>query len=615
MHINALALHRVWWLKFFFLVFLIGCQWALLQAQEADSTGAINLDSVMVRAQRTPSRLDHSGRSIDIVTQAQLDALPVNSLVEALNYAAGLEIRARGPMGVQADPRMRGGRFNQVLVLLNGVRMNDPQTGHHQLNLPIDLIDVERIEIIRGPASRVYGPNAFSGAINIITKKPADSLHVDAAARYGRHNSYRLAASAEKAVGRSRHRISASRLSHEGYRPITYQQQNNLLYQGQWQDGLRLTAGWNERDFGANSFYTTRFPDQREKTGSLFGALQWQGENTWHPRVQGYVRRHEDRFALRIDPDTRQVNRHTTYAYGLESNVHRSWAGGTTAIGLDLRREDIASSNLGDHQNEQLNAYVEHAIWFGARLKTVAGALLHLNSEQRPSLHPGLDLLWKASSHWRFFGSVNQALRNPTYTERFYEDAANVGNPGLRAEKSATAELGGRYQGNGQHWQGAIFRRWGRDIIDWNRPSKDAVWQATNLAKLNFLGVEAQWQSVRPFGLEWLSQLRMNGTAMEAERAVGARESRSALSHLNYQASGLAAFRLAKPLSLSVSAWWHMPESRAAYAVANARLSYRWHSIVLEAQLENIANKRYEAYPGVVMPGRWWWTGLRYQFQ
>ena len=566
----------------------------------------------MVTAQRSPSRLDQSGRSVDVITQAQLQAMPVNSLVEALNYAAGVEIRSRGPMGIQADPRIRGGRFNQVLVLLNGIRMNDPQTGHHQLNLPLDLVDVQRIEIIRGPAARVYGPNAFSGAINIITRQPEDSLEVSANARYGSHQAYRLAALAGGALGSTRHRISASRMAHDGYRPITDQQQNNVLYQGKPGERWRVLAGWNERDFGANSFYSTRFPDQRERTETLFGGIQWQGDSAWRPQVQAYIRRHDDRFALRIDPQNRQVNQHTTYAYGLEGRVHQSWAGGLTALGMDLRRTAIESSNLGNHANHQANGYIEHAIWWMDRFKTVGGALLHLHEEQTPSIHPGLDMVWMASPAWRVLGSINRALRNPTYTERFYEDPANVGNPDLESETAWSGEVGVRRRQAGGMIQLALFRRWGRNIIDWNRADSRAAWRATNLAELDFWGVEGQWQAVRPFGWSWLSQLRLNATAMDAQRSIGNRMSRSALSHLSYQASSLAAFAIGPQLRATLSGVWRQPQERAGYALAHLRLSYRWRGFTLEGQVQNLADKRYEAYPGVRMPGRWLWTGLRY---
>jgi iron complex outermembrane receptor protein len=581
----------------------------------ASDTRSVQLDSLTVSAQRIPTRLDRAGRSVSIIERAELEQLPVNSLQEALSYAAGVEIRQRGPFGAQGDTRVRGGSFNQVLVLLNGIRMNDPQTGHHQLNLPIALIDVERIEIIRGPAARAYGPNAFSGAINIVTRAPADSLRVEAELSAGSHQAFRHGIGIAWQTGETRHRLATQGIAHDGYRPGTEYEQNNFMYQGRaGRQNLRWLAGYNQRDFGANRFYSTSFPNQNEETEAVFGALQWRGRGNWSPQGQGYVRRHQDRFAIEIVGDT-LVNRHTTWAYGLEGQVQRSWTAGITSVGLDLRREAIASTNLDTLHNYQLNSYLEHQLWLNERVKLVGGALVHWHSEFGASLHPGLDAVWLAGRRWRLYASVNRSLRHPTYTERNYQSPANLGNPSLESEEALAFELGGRYLKGNLHGQAAVFYRRADDIIDWHRREDEETFGAVNLATLNTLGFEKAITLEAPSEARWWRRLRINFTALEVERQLRSEnvESQYALSHLDYQANAslVAGYR---SLELSPSLQWRAPHQRSDYTLAAARLTYRWRELVGSVIVENLADRQYEAYPEVPMPGRWWWVRLETGF-
>ena len=122
-----------------------------------------------------PVNLSETGMHYTIITAKDIKHLPVQNVNELLAYVSGVDIRQRGPMGTQADIGIRGSTFDQVLVMVDGVRMSDPQTGHHQMNLPVPLQMIERIEIIRGTAARRYGLNALGGVVNVITKKTSDT--------------------------------------------------------------------------------------------------------------------------------------------------------------------------------------------------------------------------------------------------------------------------------------------------------------------------------------------------------------------------------------------------------------------------------------------------------
>jgi iron complex outermembrane receptor protein len=155
------------------LILLYPCFMMAAVAQNNDKdTTIIELSDVIITENRMQTPFSESARSMYVITKSQLASLPVQSVAEALTYVPGVDIRQRGPMGIQTDIGIRGGTFDQTLILINGVKVSDPQTGHHSFNLPLNLDNIERIEVLKGQGARIYGQNAFNGAINIITKVP-----------------------------------------------------------------------------------------------------------------------------------------------------------------------------------------------------------------------------------------------------------------------------------------------------------------------------------------------------------------------------------------------------------------------------------------------------------
>jgi iron complex outermembrane receptor protein len=133
-------------------------------------TTSTKLAEVIVQENRIQIPFSKLNRNMTIVDKLQLETTPARSLPEILAFVPGLDIRQRGVTGVQADIGIRGGSFEQTLMLLNGIKLTDPQTGHHLMNIPVPLIEIDRVEVLKGPASRIFGQNAYAGAINVITQ-------------------------------------------------------------------------------------------------------------------------------------------------------------------------------------------------------------------------------------------------------------------------------------------------------------------------------------------------------------------------------------------------------------------------------------------------------------
>ena len=234
----------------------------------------LTLEEVSVIGQRTPSVYDQVARKITVITKEEISSSPVSTIQDLLEYITSIDVRQRNVHGVQADVQIRGGSFDQVMILLNGVNISDHQTGHFNLDLPITLSSVERIEILHGSGSRIYGANAHKGVINIITAKNLSNVTAEVSAgQYGLLNSS-LAGNLSK--GKFYNGLNVSRNVSDGFTSNTDYKLRNIFYQGgaylkpldvSWQTGLSNKA------FGANNFYSPRFPEQFEETGTMYGSL------------------------------------------------------------------------------------------------------------------------------------------------------------------------------------------------------------------------------------------------------------------------------------------------------------------------------------------------------
>ncbi len=232
----------------------------------------VELDEVVVTAGRSPVGAQQAARQVTIISRTDIERAPAQSLSDLLRFLPSADIRQRGPLGAQADISIRGGTYDQTLILLNGINVSDPQTGHHHLNLPVDPEGIRRIEFLKGSAARIFGPNAFSGVINVITGSPREN-HLHLAASAGAFGLLKASGNISLETGKITHFISSGYTTSDGYTHNTDFSGTSLFYQaegavkkGNWS----FQSGMNSRKFGANSFYSLKYPEQYEATGTLF---------------------------------------------------------------------------------------------------------------------------------------------------------------------------------------------------------------------------------------------------------------------------------------------------------------------------------------------------------
>lgn len=474
----------------------------------------VDMDEVVVNAVAKKNVYSELSRIVITVNKDDIDKQAIHSVQDLLEQVLGADVRARGALGVQADVSLRGGTFDQVLILLNGVNITDPQTGHHNLDIPLDIESVDRIEILQGPGTRIYGPNAFSGAINIITgERKGTGATVGATA--GEHGYFSGYASARWAKQKFKNFVSVAHSRSDGYIANTDFNTRSIFYQGQLSSPLgysSLQLGFSDKGFGANSFYTPKYPDQYERTKAWFAAITHTatvGKIDLEPQI--YWRRHQDRFELfRENPPSW----YTTHNYHLTDVVGGKMMGSfrtnisRTSVGAELRYEHIYSNVLGTLMADTINVpgesngfftrqkgrrnvdfNLEQTFYFKKFI--VSGGVMALwNSDFGWDKTLGIDASYSLDPHYRLYGSVNQSMRLPTFTDLYYSGPQNIGNPDLRPEHALSYEVGVKASYSRLALQLSLIRREGRDIIDWIKDSTDSKYKTRNLTKVNTNGFE-----------------------------------------------------------------------------------------------------------------------------
>jgi len=308
----------------------------------------IRLDEVVIHSNRIQTGFDEKSANVIVILPKDISNAPAVSITDVLRYHAGMDIRQRGANGVQTDPGIRGSTFDQVLILVNGIKMSDPQSGHHAMNLPIDINNVERIEIIKGPAARIYGQNAFAGAINFITKTP-DKNALTLQLTGGDFELWGGKIGGAYKGEKVSHYASVSRDQSGGYKYNTDYSINNYFYQSKIEVGkgsFSFMGGLTDRKFGANGFYSSEnFRDQYEEVQTSLIALSYdpQSDGVWSVKPRVYWRRNKDDYVFIRSNPAYYENVHTGQTIGAEVNATHEGKLGSTGLGVDVNRIDLES--------------------------------------------------------------------------------------------------------------------------------------------------------------------------------------------------------------------------------------------------------------------------------
>jgi iron complex outermembrane receptor protein len=627
----------------------------------AQTVKEVQLNEVQSTAARFSLPTANVARTIQIITADDIRKSAVKTIDDALELALGVDVRSRGPFGVQSDISTAGGSFEQTLILVNGIPMTDPQTGHHMMNLPITLDQIDHIEVVQGGASRVFGAKAFTGAINIITKKVEDnSAAVQIAG--GEYGYYNVQGSASVKLNSTGLMMSAQKAASDGY--ITNTDFDNRNYSAQWSGKVKsisfnVMGGINHKAFGAQNFYTSAFPTQFEETQSRMASasLAYDKEKL-SVRAAGYYRRHFDRFELYREGDDwyKRVgnlfimgtdtapswytghNYHRTDVQGGNLNIAYRLKSHLISIGGDMRHEEVLSNVLGENlsstvqaagepvyakytkgtSRDEMNLYVEDQITYN-RWMVSAGLMTAITSDYGTRLFPGADLSFKWFSNVRLYANVNTAVRYPTFTDLYYNRGGAVGSKDLKPETSLNYEGGFRYFNGPLSAQVAVFRREAKSLIDWIRVNGETTTKAANITEVNFTGVNASFLvdfKKMPSTNFVFTSLRINYSYVVADTASNNFESNYVLDYLKHKLSVIATQELAGSWTLNWTVNYQDREggyvktgasnetAYPAFYTLDGRVKKSTRFADVYVDVNNIFNAKYEDLGNIEQPGR-----------
>ncbi len=639
---------------------------AKTKAQQKDSTSIedrVDLKEVVITAERTPALLTQTAKLVTVLSADDLGRRPFASIDQALRASGSADVRQRGGLGVQSDISIRGGNYEQTLVLLNGVNFNDPQTGHFNLNLPIDFTSIQRIEILHGSAARTFGPNAMSGVVNMIIF-PEKGNYAKLSATAGDYGFYNSSAVVNLKLGKTLNYLSLNRSASQGYIKNTDFWSNNAYYTGVWQPKfgkLSYQAGVNFRDFGANSFYSPKYPNQFESNKTYLGSLKFVSNTKIKVSPTIYFRQNSDRFELFRGYENAsswysQHNYHKTSTLGASLNSWYDWALGKTSLGGEYRKEGIVSSVLGEtlstpveidgehtkdgnvakyikgHVREVYSLFFDHSQNY-KKISYSIGVMANYNTDlKKMNYFPGVDFSYSFIKNWRLYGSANSSMRMPTYTDLYYASATLIGNTALKPEEAISYEAGFKFFYESLHGNITAFKREGKNLIDWIKYPTDTKWRSENLTNIDFQGVEinmtanpAKWCKK----LSFINSISGSYAFLESSKTNQDFLSFYVLDQLKGKFVGVIDFAIWKKIGWSVQGSYFdrygsyqayengLPTTMVEfkpYWIVDSRLYWKSNNLNIYAEISNALDQKIVDVANVPQPGRWFKAGVSYRF-
>ena len=554
-----------------------------------------------------PLSLDEVDRDLLILPLHQQE-LMFNTLVDLLKLDPSVDLQERAPNGIQADVSIRGGSFGQTLVLVDGLRMNDAQSGHHDMDIPIPLDAIDRVEILKGAGSTQYGSDAIGGVINVITEPPA-GLEIRLRTAVGNDGINQQRVSLGDSFGNLSEQLTFARDFSSGF--TTDRDYRNLDFGSI----THLTSAWGtsnlilaylDHPFGADQFYGP-YPSWEDTKTWLAGFQEMIGADT---EVDFAYRRHSDLFVLFRDNPEIYTNHHADQSWQAAFRRHQQIKRNVTAsYGVEGLHESIVSTNLGSHARSRGSAYgalnFRALRRFSLSLAVREEVYRTWSAEFTPTLAGGYWL----SSHWKLRASASRGFRVPTYTDLYYQDPANLGNPSLRPERAWSYESGLEWTPISQvRADVTVFERRLRDGIDYYRASPSDPWQALNIDSLNFTGVESSLhiglghRQTLDLRYQWL---------LGVEDTVPIGETKYTF---NYPTdSAVVAWQgTVKNLAIRTRLGVVNRRGQSPYALWDVSTAYTRGRVHPFLQLANLTNTGYQEIQGVPMPGRVVMGGLEW---
>ncbi|MCO5236186.1 MAG: TonB-dependent receptor [Chitinophagaceae bacterium] len=621
----------------------------------AASAQEIELDPITVTATLSQKRASETGRNITIIKGERIQNLPVHSLDELLRYIPGVEIQMRGPMGSQSDIVLRGGTFQQVLVILDGLRLNDPNTGHFNSYIPIAPSEIERIEILKGASSAVHGTDAVGGVINIISKSFAarqneEETHITAnlsAGEYGLLNT-----DAGFFFSKNKLNLGGGLLSNNAtgvpqrgasgfFHNTTASLSANYHFNSKWNMAWR--TAYDKRSFSAQNYYTSSLSDTAtEAITSLWNQLRigYETEKQSITLDAGYKRMQDDFVYNSATAPNKNLSQVLQMLLLYQNRVS---ANTTLVGGLNYQQRYIRSNDRGNHSLFMLSPFVSASLQYLPGLTVHPSLQLALFENLPAELVPQLDLSYKVSS-WQLRGSVGKTIRDADFTERYNNynkttipNGQRVGNPVLTAERSLSYEAGADwFLRNDLKISATFFQRFHQRLIDYSNTAYSEMPRKENLLPTGIYALAKNVAEVNTTGVETDIEYRIRLNKEQQIHAsagivwLNSKSSDTVPSfYISSHAQFLTNFSLifqSRNFTISLNGLYKKRQEQSAslidayitpdYFLLNAKVAYAfWQkALAVFVETDNVFDRRYSDLLGTPMPGRWFLGGIKWQW-
>lgn len=618
------------------------------------------LDEIEVTGSRVPLTQAESARMVTVLSKPEIQAAAVHSINDLLKYVTGVDVRQRGEFGIQTDISIRGGTFDQITVLLNGVNINNPQTGHLTTDFPVSMDDIERIEILEGPAARVFGTSAFNGAINIVTKG-ADHNEVGADLLAGGYGLFGAGARGAFVHKSFKHQISGNFRRSDGATVNSDFKSGKACYQGGYTSSsvdVNWQFGFSDQDYGANTFYSAKYDNQFEKTKRYITSIQakTKGRISFTPTV--YWNRSRDNFQL-IKGTATGENFHMVDVYGANVNAHFTSILGKTGLGAEFRNEGILSTNLGKPLTEDervkvpgkkdtyftnkdnrtnISYYLEHNLIFN-QFTASLGVMANMNTalDHKLRYYPGIDLSYRPTINWKIYASWNKALRMPTFTDLYYKSPTQEGNVGLKPEETQAYNIGVEYQNEVIKTSIKGFYHKGKSMIDWVMYNPSDVYHSANF-ELDNRGVElnAHIHTKKWLGDKaWIKSFQVGYSYIDQKRKdkIEIYRSNYALNYLKHKVVAQLQHKVfTEKLTFNWSFRWQdrmgdytdfsdtsQPEGvlkpYPSFCLIDLKAQWTEKNFLIYAEANNLLERTYFDLGNIPQPGFWFKVGVKCNFR
>jgi iron complex outermembrane receptor protein len=605
----------------------------LSTAFSQQSNDTTKIEEVIIQGSRIQIPFSQVTRDIQVLTSEDIKRLPVKTVNELLGFVSGADVRQRGPFGSQTDISIDGGTFEQTLVLLNGVKLINSQTAHNMMNIPVPLDAIERIEVLKGPAARMYGINALTGAINIVTKKSEKSFVAvntyagsgfqqrDTLEGKGVYGGGGLQFTGNFGTKKQSHLVTMSKDYYNGTRYNSAIDNNRIFYNGDFRindkNSIQLLGGYNYSNFGANGYYASPGDKQSQEivqTGLVsLSSTHKMGIFTLSPRISNRYDDDDYRY-LRYNID-KYRSRHYTNAIMAELNSAVKTKIGEFGLGVESRFESINSSNIGKHDRNNSGISAEYKGFFWKKLVVNAGAYVNYNSSFGWQVYPGADLAYLFLPGWKLSASAGSGQRIPSFTDLYLnQKPGNVGNPNLKPENAW------QYEGNIQYtWKtlrvsAGYFYRDISSFIDWVRDSINVPYSPLNVGRNKIQGVNARisqqmsFKKDQQFGyfvsFNYLQPAYISSAGIQSKYVIEALRNQFIVG-VNYGIKGF---------SIQVNNRFIERIKNKGYNLLDLRVAYFIKGFTVYADVSNLLNQTYKEAGAVPMPTRWYSLGFRYAF-